>query len=692
MNRLILAVVVTAAGIAAGGQIASGYAGGNPALLAIASAAVGAAVVGQLTAGHRALTLPANVLGLLALLMALHRWMPAPEGLLDALLHAGARLLTSATPIPARADTLALPVMATWIAVAVSGALAHGRRRGTAVLPPVTLACGMLVLAGPRRDPDYLLTAILIAALALLLALTRTPRTVHRQLRVTRVGTTVLLATGLAVTAGLLTPVLLRGVTSSPPDLRTMVLPPVQAPSQIHPLSLLGRWQADPEQPLLALDSNHPVALRWAVLPDFDGTRWQPAATYLAAGGERAPSTPAVAVQRVQAKVVVVGLAGGWLPVPDGLGRVGGVSIAIDEESGTVVVPDGLRAGQSYEVEAAVPAPTAAQLAGAQIPVSATFDRYRQLPPGNTGPIFSMAIDAAGDGLPFAQATALAAWMKQNYRYDPLAPGGSGYPSIVRFLTAEPGRGGGRGTSEQFAAAYAVLARALGIPARVVVGFDAKAAKEGATTATITAGDARAWPEIYLEPVGWIPMDLTAPRAGDDPRAGAAPPPTAPTAAPVLPEPAVPDVPTVEEDATASDTARSWGYLAVLPVLTAGTLGLIAALRVRRSRRRRVGPDDLSRLRGAWAELRDAARLAGIRIEPHWTVAATVTAISTAGAAPAEAHLVTVVNRAWYAARPDVDGAALAATQALDLVGSTRRNAGRLRRLVWWIDPRPLWW
>ncbi|GAB2934385.1 hypothetical protein GCM10027280_22730 [Micromonospora polyrhachis] len=690
MNQLVLAVAIATAGVAAGGQIAGGYVG-DLAFWAIAAAAVGAALVDQVTARHRALTIPANMVGLLAVLLTLHRLVPAPDGLLDALLHAGARLLTSATPIPPRVDTLALPVMATWIAVATSGALARGRHCGTAVVPPVLLACAMLAMAGPRRDPGYLLTALLVAALTVILAATRTARAPHPQPRLSRLGATILLAIVLATATGLLTPGLLRNATTSPPDLRTMVLPPVQAPNQVHPLSLLGRWQAHPEQPLLAVDSNRPVALRWAVLPDFDGKGWQPAASYLAAGGDRAPRQLAVAAESVRAKVVVVGLTGGWLPVPDGLDRISGVSIAIDEESGSVVVPGGLRAGQLYEVEAAVPAPTPAQLLTAQIPTSPTFDRYRELPPGNTGPIFSLALDGAGDGLPFQQATALATWLKRNYRYDPLAPGGSGYPSIVRFLAAKPQLGGGRGTSEQFAAAYAVLARALGIPARVVVGFDSKAPKAGSTITTITAGDARAWPEVYLEPVGWIPMDVTAPRASDKPETSPAPQPTPSTAASTLPAPAVPDVPTVEMEG-GDGSGVPWWCLALLPIPVAGALGLIVLLRLHRSRRRRTGLDDLSRLRGAWAELLDAARLAGIRILPYWTVGATVAAMSTAVATAPASHLVVVVNRTWYAARPDTDGVALAVTQAMDLVRGIRRNASRLRRFLWWLDPRPLWW
>jgi Transglutaminase-like enzymes, putative cysteine proteases len=707
MSRVLTAVTMTIAGIAAGAQITSVYAG-REAFWAIAAAGFGAALVWLVTGGHRAWHLPVSIAGLAGLLTGLQYLMPAPDGLLAAFGNAGARLLTIAPPLPSRVDTLLLPVVATWICVASGCALAGSRRPALAMLPPALLATGMLVLVGPRREAGYVPAAALVAALCLALAVNQVGRiTVARAAgdgrvrpRLTGLGVAVVIAALLAGFSGLATPAVLVGAGTTPPDLRSVLLPPVLAPTEVHPLSLLGRWQANPELALFTVDSTESVPLRWAVLTEFDGVSWRPAAVYRAAGGDRAVGGPsAVPVRTVQATVTVLGLTGAWLPVPDGLRRVSGVSVAIDDEATTLVVPDGLRAGQTYEVVADVPQPTPEQLAVAHLPASSEFDRYRQLPPGNTGPIVQLAVDAAGTALPYAQAIALAEWLKTEYRYDPLAPGGSGYPSINRFLTADPSIGGRRGTSEQFAAAYAVLARALGIPARVVVGF-VPDAESGEGPVTVTAGHARAWPEIYIEPVGWVAIDVTAPRVDevtppDQPRPSraAVPPTSQPTPAPAVASPQAPAGPSVERPASSSPSGWPWWFAgaALLPLAA----GLVALARLHRSRRRLTGPDPHSRVRGAWAELVDGARLAGLRLQPQWTVTEVVAAVGRAvGITPTD-PLVAAVNRVAFAAGPaegDDQDYDLAVAQARDLVQRARQRAGPLRRALWWLDPRPLWW
>ncbi|NUO56832.1 MAG: transglutaminase domain-containing protein [Hamadaea sp.] len=694
MERLVLALALAVAGTAAGGQIAGLY-NGREALLAIAGASVAAALLGLIPL--RRWHLPTAAAGLVAVLIGLNRWLPGPLDLTDAVTHAGARLLTSASPVPARADTLILPVAATWLAVSAASALARGRRPGAAALPLVALAAAMLVLAGPQAGTNYRRTALLIAALALLLVVVRplpayTRRAVPRLLRL---ASAALVAVALAGGTLLLAPPLLSGVTAAPPDLRAYVIAPVQAPPQTHPLSLVGRWGVHPEQPLLRVTADRPVTLRWAVLGDFDGKSWLPATTYRAAGGDRggAPN-PAVAVDQVHAEITVAELTGTWLPVPDGLRRVEGVAIAVDEESGAVAVTDGLRPGLAYAVDAAVPVPTPVQLATAQLPRSAKYDRYRELPTGNTGRIPELALTAAGDGLPYAQALKLARWLKTTYRFDPRAPGGSGYPSIVRFLTgAQPGDD--RGTSEQFATAYAVLARALGIPARVVVGFRAAT---GNGPVTVTAADARAWPEIYLDPVGWVAIDVTAPPVTSTAAPTASPRPSLSAEPEDTPgggdDPsAAPDVEIMTPEAEPpGGVPGSWLWLAWTTALFPLAFAVVALLRVRRTRLRLAGADDAARVRGAWAELRDGARLGGVPIRPHWTATEVVAAVSDAVAVEARDDLVRAVNRAEFAEAAEDLAAEPAVAQAADLIHRVRRKATRRRRLLWWIDPRPLWW
>lgn len=699
MDRLVRAIAVVVAATAAGTQIAGLYAG-RIAVAAIAWAAVGAVLISLLPL-RRSLRMLAVGAGLAAAVVVLHRTLSPADDLADAVAHAGARLLTSATPVPPRLDTLALPVIGTWLAAATASAFSRGRRPATAAVPLVALAVAMLVLAGPQSRPAYPATGALVVALTVLLAVSRSPHsgTPKAARRTVRLGAAALIAAALGAASALLAPPLLAGMTATPPDLRSVVIAPIQAPDQVHPLSLLGRWSAHPEQPLLTVTADRPMLLRWAILGDFDGTAWHPAAVYRAAGGDRGATSGTQPTEQVTAGIQVAGLTGAWLPVPDGLRRVDGVAIAVDEQSGTIVVPDGLRAGMAYTVEARVPVPDPVRLAGAELPQSTAYDPYRQLPAGNTGRIPELAQAAAGDGLPYAQAVSLARWLTAEYRFDPRAPGGSGYPSINRFLTAPVASGGGRGTSEQFAAAYAVLARALGIPARVVVGFDVGTAGAGIS---VTAADARAWPEIYLEPVGWLPIDVRAPAATAAPLPSASPRPSLtaqPTQSPQpepsdTPDPGVPAV-AVPDPLPAPGPGFPWQRLAWLALLPIPILAAVVLLRLRRSRRRLAAQDDASRIRGAWAELRDGARLAGVAIEPHWTATEVVAKVSAAARVPAEDHLANAVNVTQFAGIADESvelDAARAVGQATDLIHRVRRGASRLRRARWWLDPRPLWW
>ena len=72
----------------------------------------------------------------------------------------------------------------------------------------------------------------------------------------------------------------------------------------------------------------------------------------------------------------------------------------------------------------------------------------------------------------------------------------------VYFLTVEK-----RGVCMHFAAAATVMYRALGIPARYVTGYSASFEKD--TWTTVTADTAHAWVEVYIDGVGWMPVEVT---------------------------------------------------------------------------------------------------------------------------------------------------------------------------------------
>src|SRR5262249_10159469 len=79
-----------------------------------------------------------------------------------------------------------------------------------------------------------------------------------------------------------------------------------------------------------------------------------------------------------------------------------------------------------------------------------------------------------------------------------------GIASLTNFLFATR-----TGFCQQFAGAYAVLARAIGLPTRLAVGF-AEGTATGNGNYQVLNADAHAWPEVYFGPAfAWLPFDPT---------------------------------------------------------------------------------------------------------------------------------------------------------------------------------------
>ncbi len=107
------------------------------------------------------------------------------------------------------------------------------------------------------------------------------------------------------------------------------------------------------------------------------------------------------------------------------------------------------------------------------------------------------------------KAVALQEWFREGggfeYSLKNVEPG-NGVDDLVAFLTE--GEGGRVGYCEQFAAAMAVMARSLGIPARVAVGF-LKPEQTDPGTYVYSSYDMHAWPELYFAGAGWVKFEPT---------------------------------------------------------------------------------------------------------------------------------------------------------------------------------------
>jgi hypothetical protein len=83
---------------------------------------------------------------------------------------------------------------------------------------------------------------------------------------------------------------------------------------------------------------------------------------------------------------------------------------------------------------------------------------------------------------------------------------------VAHYLFEDP-----RGYCVQQAHAAAYLMRAAGLPARVGVGYATDARnRAGGSSIMLRAGEAHAWPEIYLEGVGWLILDISPQKVDAD--------------------------------------------------------------------------------------------------------------------------------------------------------------------------------
>ncbi|MCB0959179.1 MAG: transglutaminase domain-containing protein [Acidimicrobiales bacterium] len=144
----------------------------------------------------------------------------------------------------------------------------------------------------------------------------------------------------------------------------------------------------------------------------------------------------------------------------------------------------------------------------------AVLEQYAQ-PPVMTDRVRDLAPTlVAGAATRYDAIRAIETWMGDRVEYSldaPLAP--EGVDVVDHFLfDAE------QGWCEQIASSLVVLARANGIPARLVTGFVPGDRDPVTGRWLVRAREAHAWAEVWFPEVGWVPFDPTAdvPLAGED--------------------------------------------------------------------------------------------------------------------------------------------------------------------------------
>jgi hypothetical protein len=181
-------------------------------------------------------------------------------------------------------------------------------------------------------------------------------------------------------------------------------------------------------------------------------------------------------------------------------------SIKVDPYN-SLRAPYKLPAGSTYSVISQVPSATPDQLrsAGTSYPEKIA-EQYTSLPATGLDRTRELARELTeGTTNPYDAVLAMNEHLKRTYPYDlSISPQREDMDAVEYFLFEQK-----RGYCEQFSSSLAVMARSLGIPARVVTGYVPGEYNPFTGLHEVRASDAHAWVEVYFPGYGWSTFDPT---------------------------------------------------------------------------------------------------------------------------------------------------------------------------------------
>jgi Transglutaminase-like enzymes, putative cysteine proteases len=251
---------------------------------------------------------------------------------------------------------------------------------------------------------------------------------------------------------------------------------------------------------------------RGPVLASFDGRTWRPLDDMAQGGPWRRISSPAalqVSGAPLRYEVTLEPHQQNWL-------------LLIDAAPAPPGLPEGFQAAMSPELLWRTNRPVMSvlryraesypQFRHGPLQRNATLNAYTELPAGFNPRTLALAaqlraqtpVAPGADPAPALVQAALARLRTGGYRYT-LEPGVFGTHSADEFWFDRK-----QGFCEHIASAFVVLLRAMGLPARIVTGYQGGEVNPVDGYWTVRHSDAHAWTEVWLAGQGWVRVDPTA--------------------------------------------------------------------------------------------------------------------------------------------------------------------------------------
>ena len=562
-----------------------------------------------------------------------------------------ADIVTLRTPIGAPQYIAVVPYFATWIVALVSTSLATrwiaakprtAWRFGIALIGPVALyIAGILI--GTDEPYEAGLRGVVFAILALIWLGWRRPNVASvaeggaQRLRNRKIAGTAVIVAGAVLLGGG------AGFWLAPANderfvLREEIEPPFDPLQYPSPLSGFRHYTKQvTDEKLFTVSGLQPGdVVRLATLDSFTGKLWtvtgpetetDGSGSFALVGRTIPPQTFITPEVRRDVEITIDSYDDVWIPsvgyltdlqFTGGAAENAGDDLRYNRSTGTAVLTSGLSKGDSYRLDAVE------QRVITPADLEDTATAPLSLPPvtGTPDLATSKAQEFAGTAsTPMAQLTAIQLALTEN-----------GFLSHGRASDAVPSRAGHGadrvtelfsrlqmiGDQEQYASAFALMARSFGYPARVVMGFAPEVTGDESEI-TVTGDDVTAWVEVAFDDVGWVSFSPT-PEETDIPQAQVPKPQSEPQ--PQVRQPPRSDnddedllTPVELEESDEDDNGDpfvlpGWVWAVGLSLLIPALiifipLLIIGAIKARRARRRREAERGPDRVAGAWAELLD---------------------------------------------------------------------------------------
>ncbi len=644
-------------------------------------------------------------------------------------------LRTAVVPAPATDGAVLLSVLVVWVMAASADSLAFWR---SATIGAVAPALALYVWAS-TLGTDSLATrttaGFFVAALLFLLLQHQSlvgrgrARFAGRRLRA---GTTVMtigaVAGAIAVVGGLVVGPALPGADADPLiDVRG-IGPRDRSYRVEPPLARIGEnFNSNGRSEVFTVRSPREEYWRVAALDTYESTNGgQWTLTAQGAGQVQEGLHGTVDSNMLRQEFHVTGLGDRWLPAAyEPVQLEGGDDPLVVKASSTLVANRADVRDLTYTVSSRVPpGPTEltdGQIAGTDAPLPPEMRSDTKLPNDFPSDVREKAqAITAGAATPFDRAHALEQFFldpTQGFQYSldvDLGPDAQSQSAISQFLQNRTG------FCVQFASSFAAMARAVGLPARVAVGYTPGRYDSISRTYRVTSEDAHAWGEVWLAGVGWTRFEptpasdlpggsrlpgATPATAPSGPTASApattAPAGSAPTTAPEIPAPRGTAQVAIDEPTGGHSRGGftfSWWFALVLVLGAVGGAIAVAVVIVlakrRRRRHRQARADPSAAITGAWEEVLDRLGEVGIERRPARTPLELADfapeSVPDEAAVPLRRLAETYTAARYGTAAPDAEIVRQAWRDVKSVSSALRADAGIRERWRRRLDPTPL--